>query len=76
MSRLAGVLVLGISLVMPVSLASAQEQSIHHHHEWSEQEKAHWEEWEKEHHKKERAWDHATKREQKSYWKWRDKHPD
>ncbi len=76
MSRLGGVLVIGISLMMPVSFVSAQDHPDHDKHHWSDQEQSHWQEWEKQHHKKNHDWEKASKREQHNYWKWRDQHPD
>ena len=82
MSRLAGILVIGISLMMPVSFVSAQDhdQGDHMtpmaHHQWSDHEEEHWQSYEKAHHRKDHDWTTASKREQTGYWKWRDKHPD
>jgi hypothetical protein len=45
-------------------------------HEWNDREDPYWHQYLKEHHKKEHDWAHASKKEQRDYWKWRDAHPD
>ncbi|HEX3681046.1 MAG TPA: hypothetical protein VHU83_00795 [Bryobacteraceae bacterium] len=72
MRRYLGTLVLGISMLAPVALI-AQD---HDRHTWSDNENPTWHQYLKEHHKKDHDWGHASKREQKDYWKWRDAHPD
>jgi hypothetical protein len=84
MSRFMGVLVLGISLLAPVSLVNAQDHdhdqgpdSAHPmEHQWSDHEEKPWHEYEKAHHRKDHDWAKASKTEQSHYWKWRDQHPD
>lgn len=71
--------VLGVSLLTSSAVVTAQDQERdrdHPTHQWSAQENPHWQEYLKEHHKKDHDWNHATKREQADYWKWRDEHPD
>lgn len=71
MFRYLGTLVLGASLLAPMTLM-AQD----HDHHWSDSESPAWHQYLKEHHKKEHDWAKASKREQRDYWKWRDAHPD
>ncbi len=87
MYRFLGSLVLGLSLLTPVGVLSAQDRPDQDHHdqdrpdrakahEWNDNENASWHQYLKEHHKKDHDWSKASKREQSSYWKWRDQHPD
>jgi hypothetical protein len=66
--------VLASSLLAPAALI-AQDHD-HQTHEWTATEDPHWHQYLKERNKKDHDWDHATKKEQADYWKWRDKHPD
>jgi len=73
--------VLGVSLLASSAAVIAQDHDQDHDrdrpaHQWSAQEDPHWHQYLKEHQKKDHDWDHATKREQTAYWKWRDAHPD
>jgi hypothetical protein len=73
---------IGSLLLMAILAAStpilARSPQDHNHqiHEWSAGEDPHWHQYQKEQHMKDHDWDHATKKEQKNYWKWRDSHPD
>jgi hypothetical protein len=66
-----GSLLLGVSLLAPMSLI-AQD----HGHQWNDNENTAWHQYLKEHHKKDHDWSKASKREQQNYWKWRDQHHD
>jgi hypothetical protein len=66
--------VLASALLSPAALI-AQDHD-HQTHEWTANEDPHWHEYLKERKTKDHDWDHATKKEQEDYWKWRDKHPD
>jgi hypothetical protein len=69
--------VLGVSLLASSAVVIAQDHDRDRPaHQWSAQEDPHWHQYLKEHQKKDHDWDHATKREQAAYWKWRDAHPD
>lgn len=78
MLRSIGAFVLGISLLAPAALNARYQDHDrdHQQHQWTEHEDQYWHQYLKEHHKKEHDWAHASKREQKDYWKWRDAHPD
>lgn len=81
MRRYLGTLVVGISMLAPVvgisMLAPATIYAQDHdRHTWSADEDPHWHQYLKEHKKKDHDWAHASKREQRDYWKWRDAHPD
>lgn len=67
MSRFAAVAALAISLLVPV-VGSAQN------HQWNDGENQYWHQYLKEKHKKDHDWGHASKKEQRDYWKWRDAH--
>lgn len=71
MLRYLGTLCLGVSLLAPVALM-AQD----HDHHWNDNENTAWHQYLREHHKKDHDWAHASKKEQRDYWKWRDAHPD
>jgi len=73
MRRLAGVLVLGLGLLAPMAVAIADD---HPRHEWSDNEDPNWRQYLKERHRSYHDWGHATKKEQRAYWRWRDAHPD
>jgi hypothetical protein len=77
MARFLLAAVLGFSLMASVATVSALPAPVPMQtHQWSDQEDPHWHEYLKEHHKKDHDWAKATKREQRDYWRWRDKHPD
>lgn len=67
MLRSLGAFVLTISLLAPTALI-AQDHD-HATHEWNAQEDPHWHQYLKEQKKKDHDWDHASKREQRDYWK-------
>jgi hypothetical protein len=71
MKRLLGVALLGLGLLTP-TVVTLQAQD--HKHEWNDGEKEAWHRYLKERHIKDHEWDHATRREQSNYWKWRDAH--
>ena len=73
MKRIAGALVLGLGLMVPMGVVFAQD---HPTHEWSSGEDPAWRQYLKEHHKKYHDWAKANKKEQEAYWKWRDEHRD
>jgi hypothetical protein len=70
MLRYLGALVLGVSLLAPVTVY-AQDRD-HAMHQWNDNESQYWHQYLKEHH----DWAKASKSEQRAYWKWRDAHPD
>lgn len=74
MLRYVGALVLGVSLLAPVTI-HAQDRD-HQTHQWTDNENQPWRQYLKERHKKDHDWAKASKREQRDYWKWRDAHPD
>ena len=79
MLRFVGAFVLSIGLVASAGMAAAQDHDRDHDqrtHQWADTEDVHWHAYLKEHHKKDHDWSHASKREQRDYWKWRDAHPD
>jgi hypothetical protein len=76
MRRYLGTLFLGVSLLAAPAALYAQDHDRAHQHAWTADEDPHWHQYLKEHHKKEHDWGHASKREQRDYWKWRDAHPD
>ncbi len=76
MSRFLLAAALGISLLVPVGAIAQDHDRDHQTHQWTANEDPHWHEYLKEHHKKDHDWDHANKKEQRDYWKWRDSHPD
>jgi hypothetical protein len=67
---------LGAALSISAPILAARSAQDHPTHEWNANEDPHWHQYLKEKHKKDHDWDHATKQEQKDYWKWRDAHPD
>lgn len=73
-----GLAVLGLGLLAPITTTLYAQD--HHDqamkHEWKDSENESWHRYLKEHHRKDHDWDHATKKEQAAYWKWRDAHPD
>jgi hypothetical protein len=74
MQRCLTALVLGFSLLVPsVITAKGHDRPKH---EWSDQENEHWHQYLKEQRKKDHDWEKANKKEQKAYWKWRDRHAD
>lgn len=77
MYRFLGSCLLGVCLLTPAVALHAQD---HHDqvatHQWSDSENASWHQYLKENHRKDHEWAKASKREQASYWKWRDHHPD
>jgi hypothetical protein len=73
MRRMIGALVLSLGLLAPMAVMTAQD---HDRHVWADTEDPHWHQYLKEHHKKDHDWAHASKKEQRDYWKWRDAHPD
>jgi hypothetical protein len=79
MKRLLGLTVLGLGLLAPTAV-TLSAQGEHHdqmaRHEWKDSENETWHRYLKEKRAKDHEWDHASKREQANYWKWRDKHPD
>jgi hypothetical protein len=80
MSRFIGAAVLGVCLMASVAIVSAQAQDMAQNgtpgHQWNDHEDQVWHQYLKDHHRKDHDWAKASKREQKEYWKWRDKHPD
>jgi hypothetical protein len=69
-------LLLGAALAASTPILAARSPQDHPTHEWNTNEDPHWHQYLKEKHRKDHDWDHATKQEQKDYWKWRDAHPD
>jgi len=79
MRRFVGAAVLSICLMTPVAVVHAQDHDRNHAQatrEWNEHEDTAWHSYLKERRKKDHDWAHASKREQRDYWKWRDAHPD
>ncbi len=84
MKKAIGSLALSAFLLSPVTILRAQddhhdrdhEQHEQVKHEWNDGENPTWHQYLKEHHKRDHDWDKANKREQASYWKWRDQHRD
>jgi type III secretory pathway component EscR len=87
MHRFLTTLVLGAALVAPVGLRADDdhhEKDKHRYydrdakdwHEWNEQEQRAYRRYLEENHKRDLAWERARANEQRSYWKWRHKHPD
>jgi hypothetical protein len=77
MLRLFGATVLGFCLITSVAAVKAQPAPVPlQTHVWNDREDPHWRDYLKERHKQYHDWKKATKREQREYWKWRDKHPD
>lgn len=75
MYKFFGSLVLGVCLLTPAVTLNAQDHPPATH-QWNANENASWHQYLKENHKKDHEWAKASKREQASYWKWRDQHPD
>ena len=76
MSRYLGAFVLGIALLTPAAVNARYQDHDHQIHQWKDSEDPAWRQYLKEKHKKDHDWAHASKKEQKDYWKWRDAHPD
>jgi hypothetical protein len=77
MSRFLAAVALSVCLMTSAAIVNAQPAPAPMQtHQWSDQEDPHWHEYLKEKHKKDHDWAKASKREQRDYWKWRDKHPD
>lgn len=79
MKKILGSLALSFCLLAPIGALNAQDhqdRQDHASHQWNDNENANWHQYLKEHHKKDHDWDKASKREQSSYWKWRDQHPE
>lgn len=84
------ILVLGVTLIVPAAVVSAQDRDRHeqeavhryedkaHHdtHEWNEHETEAYRRYLKEHRKSYHEFDRASHKEQSDYWKWRHSHPD
>ena len=71
MVRYLAALFLSLAMLAP-TVARAETM-----HEWNrEHEDNAWRAYLKENHRKNHEWEKASKRERKSYWKWRDSHPD
>jgi hypothetical protein len=45
-------------------------------HDWNDGEQKAWRRYLQEQHRREMAWEHANRAQQKAYWKWRRDHPD
>lgn len=73
MKRVAGVLVLSLSLLAPIGVMYAQD---HPNHQWAQTEDPAWRQYLQEHHRKYHDWAKSKKKEQEDYWKWRDQHKD
>ena len=65
-------LVATLAASTPILAARSPQDHDHQTHQWSASEDPHWHQYLKEQHKKDHDWDHATKKEQRDYWKWRD----
>jgi hypothetical protein len=53
------------------------DRDNHDRHEWNEREERAYRHWlEQERHQAYRDWKHASKREQREYWRWRHANPD
>lgn len=80
MSRFLGAAVLGICLLAPVAFGPVAVVNAQDHprptHQWNDHEDQVWHQYLKDHHRKDHDWAKASKREQRTYWKWRDQHPD
>lgn len=77
MSRFFATALLSLCLIAPATAVYAQDHDREHQqHQWNEHEDHYWRQYLKEHHKREHDWAHASRREQRDYWKWRDAHSD
>jgi hypothetical protein len=74
MKKILSSFILGLGLLTPVATLSAQDHPMKH--EWKDSENESWHRYLKARHIKDHEWNHASKREQANYWKWRDSHPD
>ena len=84
MRRFLGAVVLsGFLLAAPVAMRADDHPKRYYdpykrdYHEWNEAEEHAYRHWvEEERHLKYHDWEHANKKEQRDYWKWRHEHPD
>ena len=74
MKKILSSFILGLGLLTPVATLSAQDHPMKQ--EWKDSENESWHRYLKARHIKDHEWNHASKREQANYWKWRDSHPD
>jgi type III secretory pathway component EscR len=84
MRRFIGALLLSGVLMAPV-ISQAKDRDDRRvydpyrrdYHEWNENEERAYRHWvEQERHREYRAWKHASKRDQREYWRWRHEHSD
>jgi hypothetical protein len=84
MRRYLNVLLMGAMLTVPIAtVANAQRHNAQRYydsgrrdyHEWNDNEDRAYRHWLQERHKKYRDWKHASKADQRAYWRWRHDHP-
>jgi hypothetical protein len=82
MRRFFGALLLSGVLLAPLAVQTRAEQRVYDpyrrdYHEWNDRENRAYRHWlMEERHREWHDWDHASRREQRDYWRWRHDHPD